>query len=230
MSCLDMVGLTILGTDTEIGKSYVACSIIRRLVLDGKAVAGYKPVASGAISYESSDAYQLWEATGFRGSIREVNPQSFREPVAPPIAAEMEARSIDDALMLQGAVAWKNRCDVLIVEGAGGIMSPLSFQATNADLARSIGFPVVLVAINRLGVVNQVLSALMAAKQYELDVRCIVLNDGLEKAPDSSMVSNLRLLTEFMQRFRFQSQVVALSHGGQSFRPEIDWWKLASSE
>lgn len=156
-------GLTILGTDTEVGKTYVACRILESLVEGGVAAGAYKPVASGASTLEQSDAYQLWQASGKRGSVHDVCPQSFKAPLAPPVAAELEGLQVSDQMILDGAKAWSDNCELLVLEGAGGLMSPISWSMTNADLAVQMRFPVVLVSENRLGVVNQVLTALTAA-------------------------------------------------------------------
>ena len=87
-------GLTILGTDTEVGKTFVACRILESLVRQGIAVGVYKQVASGAQTLEQSDGFQLWQASDQRGSLAEVTPQSFLAPLAPPIAAELEGKQV----------------------------------------------------------------------------------------------------------------------------------------
>jgi len=219
-------GLTILGTDTEVGKTYVACRILESLVKDGVAAGAYKPVASGASTIEQSDGYQLWQASGKRGSHLDVCPQSFLAPFAPPIAAELEGKQVSDQLILSGANAWRDKCELLILEGAGGLMSPISWSITNADLALEMQFPVVLVSQNRLGVVNQVLTSLTAAQSIGLTVACVVLNSpkGIERGLAES---NERLLASFISRSPNSPRLVQLGQNTLEFQPEVDWRELA---
>ena len=221
-----MVGLTILGTDTEVGKTYVACRIIESLVREGIAVGAYKPVASGASSLEQSDGYQLWQATGKRGTLLDVCPQSYLAPLAPPIAAEVEGKQVSDRLILSGATAWGKNCDLLILEGAGGLMSPISWDMTNADLAGKMQFPVILVSQNRLGVVNQVLTTLAAAQFLGLTVACVVLNtpQGIEPGLAET---NERLLRSFVGRTGPSPPVVLLDRNAREFQPKVNWQELA---
>jgi dethiobiotin synthetase len=220
-----MFGLTILGTDTEVGKTYVACRIIESLVRDGVAVGAYKPVASGASSLEQSDGYLLWQATGKRETLLDVCPQSFLAPFAPPIAAELEGKQVSDQLIQAGASAWSEKCELLILEGAGGLMSPVSWSMTNADLAIEMQFPVILVSENRLGVVNQVLTSLTAAQSLGLTVACVVLNthQGIEPGLAET---NERLLRSFVGRIPTSPSVVQLDRNASEFQPKVDWQEL----
>lgn len=221
-----MAGLTILGTDTEVGKTYVACRILESLVRDGVTLGAYKPVASGASSLEQSDGYQLWQASGKRGTLLDVCPQNFLAPLAPPIAAELEGTQVSDRLILDGANAWSEKCDLLILEGAGGLMSPISWSMTNADLAIKMQFPVILVSQNRLGVVNQVLTTLTAAQALGLNVACVVLNtpQGIEPGLAET---NERLLRSFVGRSTMSPLVVHLDRNAQEFHPKVAWRELA---
>jgi dethiobiotin synthetase len=221
----------ILGTDTNVGKTYVACRILEELVRSGVSAAGYKPVASGATVLEKSDAYLLWQASGRRGTLAQVNPQRFAAPLAPPIAAELESSSVDDQQLLDGVSHWRNRCSMLVIEGAGGLMSPLSWAMSNADFARLLELPIVLVSDNRLGVVNQVLTAMQAARSMGLHVQGVVLNDALEdrdRFTDPSIETNERLLASFLARYSFTGQIIRLKYGARSFSPHVDWKQLAS--
>ncbi len=222
-------GLTILGTDTEVGKTFVACRILRILVRAGVSVGAYKPVASGAPTLEQSDGFQLWQASGQRGSLDEVTPQRFLAPLAPPIAAEMEGKQVSDALILSGARDWSSRCEFLVVEGAGGLMSPLSLTMTNATLALEIAFPVVLVSEDRLGVVNQVLTSFIAARSMGLHVRCIVLNE-VKKTAELSSSSNERLLRGFIESYPDPPLITRLLRDGTDFVPPVLWQDLECSD
>ena len=221
-----MAGLTILGTDTEVGKTYVACRIIESLVREGVAVGTYKPVASGAPSLEQSDGFKLWQASGHRGALSEVTPQHFSAPFAPPIAAELENKQVSDKTIMDGALHWAGRSEILILEGAGGLMSPISWTMTNASLALELQFPVVLVSENRLGVVNQVLTTLVAARSIGLKVCSIVLND-VHPVADLSANSNQRLLLKFIERYPDPPGITRLEHESKNFQPAVRWIDLA---
>jgi dethiobiotin synthetase len=218
-------GLTILGTDTDVGKTFVACRIIESMVRQGLRVAAYKPVASGAASLEQSDAFKLWQATGELGRLDEVCPQSFATPLAPPIAAELEGKQVSDPLIRDGAGAWLGRCDILIVEGAGGLLSPMSWSMTNATLAQELQFPVVLVSENRLGVVNQVLTTLIAARTLGLHVCCVVLN-FVRPDQSTSTESNLRMIETFLKPHRDPPRLSVLPYQSTDFAPPLNWFEL----
>ena len=170
-------GLFLLGTDTEVGKTFQAALLARHLVSCGWKVGVYKPVASGVIAAEKSDAEWLWEASGRTVELARVCPQQFQAPLAPPVAAALEHREVDEELLVSAARWWRNRCDFLIVEGVGGALSPLSSTMTALDLALALQLPVAVVAANRLGAVNHILLTLEAIANRGLRTLGIVLND-----------------------------------------------------
>ena len=197
------------------------------MVRDGVSVGAYKPVASGASSLEQRDGFQLWQASGQRGSLSDVNPQHFLASLAPPVAAELEGKQVSDRLIFEGAKFWADHCELLIVEGAGGLMSPISWNMTNATLALEMKFPVVLVSENRLGVVNQVLTTWIAARSLGLAVCCVVLNE-MQIVGESSVSTNERLLRTFINRYPDPPRITVLGRDEQAFSPPIQWQDLAS--
>lgn len=192
---LDSGGLFVIGTDTEVGKTYIACRVIELLVASGMRVGVYKPVASGSEDSQPSDAELLRAAANQNCDLEHVCPQQFAAPVAPPVAAALEGREVDDSLLVTGANWWLGRCDLLVVEGAGGALSPISSQQTVLDLAVQFGFPLLLVVANRLGAVNHTLLTLEAAQKRGLKVEAIVLN----RLPtvDAEFISNRKLIENF---------------------------------
>jgi dethiobiotin synthetase len=205
-------GVFVSGTDTEVGKTYVSCWQLRRMREAGLRLGAYKPVASGAVSMEASDAYQLWQASGTPMSLETVNPQSFDAALAPPMAAEAEGKEVDESMLIDGVAAWTEYCDFLLVEGAGGLCSPISWNLTNADLAVQIGYPLWIVASNRLGVVHQVLATVTVALARGLRVERVYLNQCVPTSDDASVNSNARLLEPFLRRLSPQTEVILVPH------------------
>jgi len=167
----------------------------------GVAVGAYKPVASGCAEEGSGDADLLWHASGCRESIERVCPQRFDAAVAPPVAARLEGRTVDRRLLLDGARWWLEQDVFLVVEGAGGAMSPIADETTVLDVAAELQLPVVLIAANRLGVVNHTLLSLAAAAARGLSCIGVVLNNlplASGQGYDLSLTSNRALLTEFL--------------------------------
>ncbi len=178
----------ILGTDTDVGKTHVAQVLIRQLVERGQRVGAYKPVASGCQSGDpASDPVRLRAATGVDWPLEMVCPQSFRTAVAPPLAASREGRAVDEPLLSRGVQRWCGQCDVLIVEGAGGALSPLGPTTTVLDVASDLGYPVVLVAAHRLGMMNHVLLTLEAVRARQLDVLALVVNQVVPTDPSAEV-------------------------------------------
>jgi len=168
--CKPWPGLFITGTDTEVGKTYVAALIARSLRAAGRRVGVYKPAASGCREVEgelaADDAVLLWEAAGRPGELDRVCPQRFRAALAPHLAAREEGKELDPDLLRTGIEYWRARSDVVVVEGAGGLMSPLGDDEYVADLANDLGFPLVIVARNSLGTINHTLQTLIAAATF----------------------------------------------------------------
>lgn len=197
-------GFFVTASDTGVGKTFVAAALARSLVAAGKRVGVYKPVASGCEMRDgrpfSDDAAMLWEAAGKPGDFAQVCPQSFAAALAPSLAARMEGKNVDQQLLRTGLDIWRERSDFLIVEGAGGLLSPLSDDDLNADLARDVGLPLVIVIANRIGAINQALLTLLAAKEYQLPVAGVILNDiaGLADSDDPSRTSNLTELSRLV--------------------------------
>lgn len=223
-------GLFVTGTDTEVGKTYVSCRLLEALHASGIRCGAFKPVASGATRIEESDAYRLHTALQSTFPIEWISPITFTAPMAPPLAAEAEGRTIDESLIWEGLASWKDRCDWLLVEGAGGLCSPISWSLTNADLAKRIGYPLMIVAANKLGVVHQILATVLAANTFGLRVSEIVLNDisrvhdGDSKIEETIAETNERLLRPFLDRFCQGAIIRRLTWNGRwrdqpEFRP-----------
>jgi len=189
-----MRGLFITGTDTGVGKTVVACGILRDLIADGVRAGAYKPVCSGAEATAGgelrwSDVDALADALEGRFPAERICPQCFVAPLAPPLAAVSEGRRVDPALLRAGYEWWRDQVDLLIVEGAGGLLSPIAEGVSNADLARDFSLPLVIVAADRLGTINHTLLTVEAALARGLRVAGILLN-RVSESPDASVATN----------------------------------------
>jgi dethiobiotin synthetase len=221
-------GLFITGTGTGVGKTYVAALVAHALRATGRRVGVYKPVASGCESRDgtlvSPDAVALWDAAGRPGTLSQVCPQSFAAPLAPHLAARAEGRRVDPQLLRTGIESWQATSGIVLVEGAGGLMSPVSDDDYNAELAAEFGYPLVIVAANVLGTINATLQTLIAAHHHRtgLPIAGIVLNSPQATVEDPSAASNAEEL-----RKRCDVPLVAeVAHGG-GFDCDVDWWALA---
>jgi len=192
-------GLFVTGTDTGVGKTHVAAMIARTLKNDGYEVGVYKPVASGCErdahgNLTSEDAQLLWDAAGRPGELDRVCPQKFAAPLAPHLAARAEGKELDAPLLRRGFDYWRERAETVVVEGAGGLFSPLGDAFYNADLAADLGLPLVVVAANRIGTIHATLATLLAAKQFaggELTIAAIILsNTTPDDGTDASRATN----------------------------------------
>lgn len=158
----------IAGTDTEIGKTHVACALIRHLVANGRRVAAMKPVASGCDpgpdGLRNADALALQEAANVSLPYRQVNPVALQPAIAPHIAARQAGVDIDLAAIARAAEGVE--ADYFVVEGVGGWCVPLGEGAMLADLARLLADEVILVVGLRLGCINH---ALLSAAQIRRD-------------------------------------------------------------
>lgn len=204
-------GLFITGTDTEVGKTFVTASILRGLISLGISVGAYKPVASGMDETQPGDPDILAEASGNREEKSLYCSQRFLAPLAPPMAAELENRLVDENLLLRGATLWKDRCQLLVVEGAGGWHSPLSLNWTNADVAQALDYPVVVIAANKLGVVNHVLLTLESIVRSGQQIHAVILNNAFG-SPDQSVSSNARLLGLFLENKHPGTRLMLVGH------------------
>lgn len=151
----------ITGTDTGIGKTYVACKLIQKYVAQGYKAVGMKPVAAGCelINGEwiNDDVVKLEAASNVKAPRKLTNPYSFKEPIAPHIAAELADEAIDITVIKQAFDALSELADIVIVEGAGGFLVPLNDTETMADLAGILNIPIILVVGIRLGCINHAL-------------------------------------------------------------------------
>jgi dethiobiotin synthetase len=194
----------VTGTDTNVGKTYVTCLLVRNLRAAGFQVGAYKPVCSGAELDATgklfwSDIDALRSAAGSQFPLDLICPQRFRAAVAPNVAAELEGSAVSSELLLTGISAWATEADSLIIEGAGGIFCPLSNELSVLDLAMRIEAPVIVVAANRLGVISHTRLTVERIRDSGLEVAAVILNEtGMPLSADASLTTNARQLSHWI--------------------------------
>ncbi len=173
-------GIFITGTDTGVGKTYIATGIASGLRRSGVDVGVMKPAETGCCSRDGQlvprDAYKLIRAADTRDSLDLVNPYRFKKPLAPSLAAELEGEKIDPMKIISAYKKLSLRHDYMIVEGAGGIMVPLWQNYTYLELARTFALPVVIVVKPGLGTINHTLLTISALQHSGSTVLGVVVN------------------------------------------------------
>lgn len=193
-----MIRLGITGTDTGVGKTVVGCGLARAMVRRGLSVIAMKPIETGvAFDDPSRDGALLANAAGHEHLLRTTAPVVLQDPVAPLVAA----RRMNTTLMLGALDRTAERVsaghDALIVEGAGGLLVPITADETYATMFRRWALGVIIVAPNKLGVINHVRLTCAACRAEGLSVQAIVLNETEDgDATDSSVDDNPRVIAE----------------------------------
>ena len=158
MTPLNKPAWFVAGTDTEVGKTFVACALLHALRKQGLSAIGMKPVAAGTDQHgRNDDVEALLAAAGVAAPRELVNPYLFTPAIAPHIAAAEENRAIDIERIVEAFNALRPLADALIVEGVGGFCVPLGPRIDTADLAQRLALPVILVVGMRLGCINHAL-------------------------------------------------------------------------
>jgi dethiobiotin synthetase len=186
----------ITGTDTGVGKTVLAALLVRYWRAGGVNAAALKPIGAGG----RADARALHAAMGGALTLEEINPWHFRAPIAPLLAARREHRRVRLAQVLAHVRAMQKRFDVVLVEGAGGLLSPLGEDFNSRDLLGALRAAPVVVGPNRVGGVNQALLTLDALPRGVAARARIVLMSP--PRPDASIKTNRSLLAEFFEAER----------------------------
>jgi dethiobiotin synthetase len=231
------LGLFVTATDTGVGKTYLTALIARELRESGLRVGAYKPVctggevaADGSISW--SDVDTLIDAIGGEFESTRVCPRRFQAALAPPVAARLEGTSLELGQLCGGAGWWQGRVDILLVEGVGGLLCPLTEDATIAEFGVALGFPLLIVARLGLGTINHTLLTVEAARRRDLRVAAVVLNEAEPLATTLAVDQNAieiarRANVPMLGVVRHGKTCVEHSDG----RPTaIDWHRIVTSQ
>lgn len=154
--------LFITGTSTDVGKTYVACALLKSLNEKGFQTVALKPVASGGIltpeGLQNQDALVLQKAASIHLNYKEVNPILFEPPIAPHIAAKLAGLNLNILMILNScSTALNTQADYLVIEGTGGWLVPLNDRESFADLAEKLEAEIILVVGMQLGCINHAL-------------------------------------------------------------------------
>src|SRR5918911_350706 len=194
-----MRGLFVTGTDTEVGKTVLAAAICAALAERGEKVAAFKPVVTG-MDEEPDDWPRDHELLARVATIRQepsdVSPMSFGPAVSPHLAAEMAGESIEPHELAAAARGAGDNSDVLVCEGVGGLLVPLTPGYLVRDLAVELDLPLVIVARTGLGTINHTLLTIEAARAVGLDVAGVVMTPWPDE-PDEMTRSNKETIERF---------------------------------
>ncbi len=174
----------ITGTDTGVGKTFVTAALVRELRRAGVHAGAVKPFATG----NRADARVLRAAMNGELSLEEINPVCFRRPLAPMMAAWLEGRRVPLRVRLPA-----KRFELLLVEGIGGWLVPLTERVTVADWAARQGWPILIVARAGLGTINHTLLTVESARRHGVKIAAVILND-VDKAGAAGARRNATVL------------------------------------
>jgi dethiobiotin synthetase len=226
-----LCGLFFTGTDTGVGKTFVTASVARVLRQQGRDVGVCKPIATGARWVQgrwlADDTVCLAEAAEVDGPPERVTPWAFPEPVAPPVAARRQGVVLRLEALAQAVRDCGRPGGVLLVEGVGGLLCPLTESDTVADLALAVGLPVVVVTRRSLGTLNHTLLTLEVARARGLPVAGVVIN---ETQPPGGLADETNV-EELGRRIKVPLlAVVPHQAGGVAAAlpclAAVDWWRL----
>lgn len=184
----------ITGTDTNIGKTFVSTLIARALKARGIDIGVMKPVETGCREADGAlapmDALALKGAAKSNGPLDVINPYRFAPPLSPNVAARLSGVEIDLSRIESAFKTLSEAHEIMLVEGAGGLLVPLNDHHTMADLALRLGSQLLIVAANRLGVINHTLMTIECARAHGLDVAGVILNSPAPSEDELSVRYN----------------------------------------
>ena len=187
-------GVFVTGTGTGVGKTVVTAALARTLQRAGLAVAAMKPAQTGTC--EGADDLAFIRAAGGVPAARCVAPYALRRPLAPSVAARMEGITLEPGRVVDDFRRLRGEADVVVVEGAGGLLVPFSDSTDMADLASALGIPLLVVALPGLGTLNHIALTLEAARTRGLEIAGVVLcgfpaGPGLAEATNPGEIGEL---------------------------------------
>jgi dethiobiotin synthetase len=187
--------LFLTGTDTNVGKTHVAERLVRSLRARGIDAVGMKPLCCG----DRDDAERLHAASGGEAPLNTINPVWLRTPAAPYTASLIENRPLDLALVFESYNALRASHAVVVVEGAGGWLVPITADYFLSDLAAAMDLPVAVVAANKLGALNHTLLTVQAIEARALPCAGVILNHTTPDSGDPATTTNRAVLESLLR-------------------------------
>jgi dethiobiotin synthetase len=173
-------GVFITGTDTGVGKTIVTAGLISLFIDEGLDVGVMKPIETGCLKRNGrlipKDATLLKAVSGSKDDLSLINPYQFSKPLAPLIAAEIDHKKIELEKIFSAYRRLRKNHDLIFVEGAGGLLVPLTRKSTNLDLITKLKLPLIVVVGSRLGAINHTLLTLNWAKEKGVKIIGLLIN------------------------------------------------------
>ncbi len=181
-----MKSFFITGTDTDVGKSLIACALIQAFAARGYRAAPMKPIAAGTIKINgvdmNIDVAALREVSGSTAALADINPYCFSEPIAPHLAARHQNVVVEMDVIRAAFARLNADADTVLVEGAGGFLVPLSMTQSMAEIPAALSLDVILVVGMRLGVLNHALLTVEAIRSRGLTLAGWIANTAVAGA------------------------------------------------
>jgi dethiobiotin synthetase len=207
-------GVFVTGTGTEVGKTVVACVVAATLASRGERVATFKPAVTGLAELQDvlPDHELLPRSADSPQTAEAVSPYRFGPAVSPHLAAELVGIEISPSHLVAGAEAAAANADVLVIEGVGGLLVPLSGSYLIRDFAVELGLPLVIAARPSLGTINHTLMTIACARAVGLEVAVVVLTPWT-RFPPAAERSNRRTIESLGEVETFGLPRVEIANG-----------------
>ncbi|WGU41219.1 MULTISPECIES: dethiobiotin synthase [unclassified Phenylobacterium] len=215
--------LFVTGAHTDVGKTYVACAMLRAARAKGLSVAALKPAVSGIdeADWAQSDPGRLLAAMGRPLTLAELDaiaPLRFTAPLSPPMAARREGVDLRISTLTDFCRAGlaASAADLMLVEGAGGVMSPMAEDGTGLDLMATLGLPSVVVGGSYLGAISHTLTAIETLRARGLPIAAVVVSQsGEPDAPDFAQT------VDSVAAFAGEVRIIAAARGEELWAREL---------
>jgi len=198
----------VLAIGTDIGKTFFVCSALKK----NPQIKAIKPVISGFEYQENSDTIKILNAMGLENNlknIKKISPWRFKKPLSPNFAGKVDYDSLMEFCQNSIDKTKKANCKLLI-EGAGGVLSPLTNQETFLDLAIDLKLPIILITSNYLGSISHTISAIESILNRHLKLSFIIVNDN--KNPPISDKIFIKCLKKFIENKMTKFKIISLKN------------------
>ena len=176
----------ITGSGTSVGKTYFTCSLIDLIIKKGLKVSPYKPIETGCKKIKNklmpNDSKKFYKLVNKDIDIELINPYRFQQPISPNRAIQLSKKKINIKNYIEKMKKLPKN-DFLIIEGAGGLCSPISSDGLNIDLIKKMNLKTILVVKDEIGAINNTLLNIEILKKYKISVIAIILNRIILKQP-----------------------------------------------